>query len=117
MVNGRVYHTGLELHFPELTIRLSGSVGLDGSLALTAEMPVPPKWLGSSKLAKSALGNQTIRLPIGGTLSHPKIDEHALREASAKFARDAAENVIRQEMDGKVKKEAENGLRKLFRRK
>jgi hypothetical protein len=117
MVNGRVYHTGLELHFPELTIRLSGSVGLDGSLALTAEMPVPPKWLGSSKLAKSALANQTIRLPIGGTLSHPKIDEHALREASAKFARDTAENVIRQEMDGKVKKEAENGLRKLFRRK
>ena len=117
MVNGRVYHTGLELHFPELTIHLSGSVGLDGSLALTAEMPVPPKWLGSSKLAKSVLANQTIRLPIGGTLNHPKIDERALREASARFARDAAENVLRQEMDGKVKKEVENGLRKLFRRK
>jgi translocation and assembly module TamB len=117
MVNGRIYHTGLELHFPELTIRLSGSVGLDGSLALMAEMPVPPKWLGSSKLAKSALGNQIIRLPIGGTLSHPRIDERALREASAKFARDATENVLRQELDGKVKKEAENGLRKLFRRK
>jgi len=79
-------------------------------------MPVPPKWLGSSKLAKSALGNQTIRLPIGGTLSQPRLDEHALREASAKFVRDAAENVLRQE-EGKVKKEAENGLRKLFRRK
>jgi hypothetical protein len=117
MVNGRVYHTGLELHFPELTIRTSGSVGLDGSLALTAEMPVPPKWLGSSKLAKTALGNQSIRLPIGGTLSHPKIDERSLREASAKFARDAAENVLRQEMDAKLKNEAENGLKKLFRRK
>jgi translocation and assembly module TamB len=116
MVNGRVYHTGLELHFPELTIRTSGSVGLDGSLSLTAEMPIPPKWLGSSKLAKSALGNQTIRLPIAGTLSHPKIDERALREASAKFVRDAAENAVRQE-ESKVKKEAENGLRKLFRRK
>jgi translocation and assembly module TamB len=116
MVNGRVYHTGLELHFPELTIRLSGSVGLDGSLSLTAEMPVPPKWLGSSKLAKAALGNQTIRLPLGGTLTHPKIDEQALREASAKFARDTAENALRQE-EGKAKKEAENGLRKLFRRK
>jgi translocation and assembly module TamB len=116
MVNGRVYHTGLELHFPELTIRTSGSVGVDGSLSLTAEMPVPPKWLGSSKLVKSALGNQTIRLPIAGTLSHPKIDERALREASAKFARDTVENAVRQE-EGKVKKEAENGLRKLFRRK
>jgi hypothetical protein len=116
MVNGRVHHTGLELHFPELTIRTSGSVGLDGSLALVAEMPVPPKWLGSGKLAQ-AIGNQTIRLPIGGTLSKPKIDERALREASTKFARDAAENAIRQELDNKVKKEAENGLKKLFRRK
>jgi hypothetical protein len=114
VVNGRVYHSGLELHFPELTIRTSGSVGLDGSLSLVAEMPVPPKWLGSSKLARAVAG-QTIRLPIGGTLSKPKIDERALREASARFARDAGENAIRQEMDGKLKKEAENGLKKLFR--
>jgi hypothetical protein len=91
-------------------------VGLDGSLSLVAEMPVPPKWLGSGKLAK-AVGNQNIRLPISGTLSNPKLDQQALREASAKFARDAAENAIRQEMDGKLKKEAENGLKKLFRRK
>jgi hypothetical protein len=117
LVNGRVYHTGLELHFPELTIRTAGSVGLDGSLALTAEMPVPPKWLGSSKLAQAALGNETIRLPIGGTLSHPKIDEQALRETSLKFVRDAAGNALRQETEGKLKKEAESGLRKLFRRK
>lgn len=98
-------------------MRLSGSVGLDGSLALTAEMPVPPKWLGSSKLAKSALANQMIRLPIGGTLEHPKIDERALSEAAAKFAGNAAENLLGRELDGKVKKEAEKGLRKFFRRK
>ncbi|MHB1422083.1 MAG: translocation/assembly module TamB domain-containing protein [Gemmataceae bacterium] len=117
MINGRVHHTGLELHFPELTMRVSGSVGLDGSLALTAEMPVPPKWLVSSKLAKSALAKQTIRLPIGGTLSQPKIDERALREASAPFMHDTTENTLRQESDGKAKKESESGLRKLFRRK
>ncbi len=114
LVNGRVYHTGLELHFPELTIRTSGSVGLDGSLSLTAEMPVPPKWLGNSKLAHVATG-QTIRLPIAGTLHKPKIDEQALRAASARFARDAAENVLRQQTNGELKKEAEKGLRKLFR--
>jgi translocation and assembly module TamB len=117
LLNGRVYHTGLELHFPELTIRTSGSVGLDGSLSLIAEMPVPPKWLASGKLAKAAVGKETIRLPIGGTLSHPKIDEQALRTASARFGRDAGENAIQQETDGKVKNETEKGLRKLFRRK
>jgi translocation and assembly module TamB len=79
-------------------------------------MPVPPKWLGSSKLARAVAG-QTIRLPIGGTLSKPKLDRQALRAASAQFARQATENVIRQEIDGQLKKEAENGLKKLFRRK
>ena len=116
VVNGRVYHSGLELHFPELTVRTSGSVGMDGSLSLVAEMPVPPKWLGSSKLARAVAG-QTIRLPVGGTLSRPRIDEKALRAASARFARDATEKVLQQELDGKLKKEAENGLKKLFRRK
>jgi translocation and assembly module TamB len=114
LANGRVYHTGLELRFPELTIRTSGSVGLDGSLALVAEMPVPPKWLGNSKLARAAAA-QTIRLPIAGTLSKPKLDERALREASARFLRNTAEKTIRQETTGELKKEAENGLRKLFR--
>ena len=78
---------------------------------------MPPKWLGSSQLAKAAVGNQTIRLPIGGTLSHPKIDEQALRTASTRFVRDATEKAIKQEMNGKLKNEAENGLRRLFRRK
>ncbi len=114
LVNGRVYHSGLELHFPELTVRTSGSVGLDGSLALIAEMPVPPKWLGSSKLAQAVAG-QTIRLPVGGTLSKPKLDQAALRAASAQFARDATENAIRLELDSTLKREAENGLKKLFR--
>jgi hypothetical protein len=114
VANGRVYHRDLELRFPELTVRTSGSVGLDGSLALVAEMPVPPKWLGSSKLA-GALAGQTIRLPIGGTLSKPKIDERTLREASSRFARDAAENVMRQEIDDKLKKEVDNGLKRLLR--
>ena len=81
-----------------------------------AEMPVPPKWLGSSKLARAVAG-QTIRLPIGGTLSKPKLDQQALRTASARFAQQATENVIRQELDGKLKQEAEKGLKNLFRRK
>jgi translocation and assembly module TamB len=115
LVEGRVYHNGLELRFPELTIRTSGSVGLDGSLALTAEMPVPPKWLGNSKLAKSVLGNQTIRLPIGGTLEKPKIDEQALRNAMSRFVRDTAEKTLRQEIDNNLKKDTDSGLRKLFR--
>ena len=45
MVQGRVYHRGLELQFPEIMVRTYGSVGFDQSLAIMAEMNVPPKWL------------------------------------------------------------------------
>src|SRR5215472_9506311 len=45
------------------------AAGLEGSLSLVAEILLPPKWLGSSKLA-SAITKQTIRLPTGGTLSN-----------------------------------------------
>ena len=50
MVDGRVYHRDLEMIFPDLTIRTYGSVGLDRSLALMAEMPVPRKWRGENVL-------------------------------------------------------------------
>ena len=97
MVNGRVYHQGLELIFPELTVRTRGSVGLDQTLAVMAEMPIPPKWLGNN-VAGSALRNQTVRLPIGGTLSKPKIDRRELDRVSRQFLENAARNVIEDEL-------------------
>jgi hypothetical protein len=103
MVNGRIYHQDLELRFPELTIRTHGSVGLDGSLALVAEMPVPPKWYGDDRLGQ-VLAKQTIRLPIGGTLSRPKLDEPALKSAIGQFARDAARDTLRQELENQLQK-------------
>ncbi|MHC4179914.1 MAG: translocation/assembly module TamB domain-containing protein, partial [Planctomycetota bacterium] len=103
MVGGRVYHQGLELIFPDLTIRTYGSVGLDQTLALMAEMPVPPKWLGNNVLG-SALRNQTIRLPIGGTLSKPKLNEDELRRISRQFLENAARNVIEDELNRRLER-------------
>lgn len=98
LVNGRVYHRDLQLIFPDLTIRTQGSVGLDGSLDLLAEMPIPPKWAGSKPLGQ-LVSRQTIRLPIRGSLAKPKLDEQALRAALAQSARDAAGDAVRQQID------------------
>ncbi len=106
LVNGRVYHQNLDMPLGELTVRTTGSVGLDGSLALIAEMPIPPKWLGKNQLPKGA---QTIKLPIGGTISSPRIDEKELRKLMAQHLKDAASEGLRQEM--------EKSLQKLFRPK
>jgi hypothetical protein len=103
VINGRVYHQNLELAFPNFTIRTSGSVGMDGTVALVAEMPIPPRWLGNNALA-AALANQTIRLPIGGTIDNPHIDPQALQAANAQFIRNAASDVIRNDLEGNLRK-------------
>ncbi len=97
MVDGRVHHAGLELEFPDLTIRTSGSVGLDQTLDLVAEMPVPPKWLGNNPLG-AALRNQTIRLPIGGTLFRPAVDRRRIEQLSRQFLERGARNAIENEV-------------------
>ena len=109
MVDGRVYHRDLELVFPDLTIRTYGSVGIgpaDRSLAIMAEMPIPPKLLGHHAALDATLRNQTIRLPIGGTLDKPRIDSRELDRLTQRFVESAAKNLIQDELS--------KGLQSLF---
>ncbi|NLE40043.1 MAG: DUF748 domain-containing protein [Pirellulaceae bacterium] len=99
LTNGRVHHTGLELEFPEITIRTEGSVGLDQTMELTAEMPIPPKWLAGQRLLNTALANQTLRVPIGGTLTKPKIDQRRLDEYNRQLFGKAVENIMQDELN------------------
>ncbi len=98
LVNGRIYHRDLVLVFPELTIRTYGSVGLDQSLALMAEMPVPPKWIGNNKLG-DALKSQTVRLPIAGTLNQPRLDRQAMQQAMAQLVGNTAGQALFNELN------------------
>ena len=106
LAGGRVYHSGLELVFPDLTIRTYGSVGLDQSLELMAEMPIPPKWRGKNELLDSALRDQLIRVPIGGTLSQPRLDRKTLDQLSQRFLENATRNVLQDGLN--------RGLQQLF---
>ena len=97
MVQGRVYHKDLELMFPDFTIRTYGSVGFDQTMAIMTEMPVPPKWLENNPAA-DALRNQTIRIPIAGTLSKPELDKNAMEALTKQFLHKAAANLIEGEV-------------------
>jgi translocation and assembly module TamB len=101
MVGGRVYHQGLELMFPNLTIRTYGSVGLDQTMAIMAELPVPPKWLEKNNLISQALRDQVIRVPIAGTLSKPQLDKKAMQDLTRQFMQRATQNLLEGET-GKV---------------
>jgi hypothetical protein len=99
MYGGRIEHQGLELVFPDFTIRTSGSVGLDQSMNIMAEMPIPPKWIQSNPMAAQALQGQTIRIPVGGTLSKPQLDQRAVQDLTRQFMQKATENVIQGEVN------------------
>jgi hypothetical protein len=94
MVGGRVYHQGLELMFPGFSIRTYGSVGLDQTMSLMAEMPAPLKWLADRPMLAQTFRNQAIRLPIIGTLSQPRLDPKAVADLSRQFLQKAASSVI-----------------------
>lgn len=68
MVDGSVYHDGLELDFDDLTVRTRGRVGLDGSLNLAATIASP-------RLPGSRTGRPgEIIVPIRGQLGQPELD-------------------------------------------
>ncbi len=99
MVDGRIYHQGLELIFPDVTIRTYGSVGLDETLKIMAEMPVPPKWLQSNPMLSQAMRNEIIRIPVAGTLSKPQLDQKVMADLTGRFLQKAAGNMIQGELN------------------
>jgi translocation and assembly module TamB len=93
MVNGKVHHSNLELAFADFTLKSSGAVGLDGSLAIVVDMPIPPPLATAAKLTP-AQAKQTLRIPIGGTLEHPRPDPRALESLTAVLGRSLLENQL-----------------------
>jgi hypothetical protein len=108
LVNGRIYHHDLELAFAECNVRTSGSVGLDGSLMLLAEMPIPAKLLASLNLPPAA-AKQKIRVPIAGTIEQPRIDQKMLSTLNAQIIREVAADALKRELENKLKGRLKTG--------
>ncbi|MGH7139416.1 MAG: hypothetical protein ACREHD_27035, partial [Pirellulales bacterium] len=106
LVDGRVYHRGLRLQFPQFSIETYGSVGLDESLAMMAEIRLPDKWLGNGPLA-TALKSRPLQVPIAGTLKKPKVDLQELRGLGRQTLRESAKEVLGEEL--------QRGLNRLFK--
>jgi hypothetical protein len=93
MVDGRVYHRDLTLNVRGVRIRTSGSVGVDQTLDLVAQVPIHDDWIRGDGLLASLRG-QTIQVPIRGQLSQPKFDEDTLTQLGRRIAEDAAGRLI-----------------------
>jgi hypothetical protein len=85
--NGRVKPSDLVLNVAGSQLTLSGSVGVNGSLAYTAVATLSRGLVGK-ELAKYLEG-ETIRVPITGTIGAPAIDRKAVDAEVRRLIRDA----------------------------
>jgi len=93
--DGRVHATPLTISADGNKIVLVGSVGLDQTLQYAAEVPLTEALVG--KDAFKYVKGVTAKVPIGGTVTHPTLDNRALMKAVAEAAGQAAKNALLEE--------------------
>ena len=95
--NGRIQHQGLTVTAGDVVMRTSGSVGLDQSLALVAEVPIQEAWVQDRRLLRTLEGT-TLQIPIRGTLARPQIDDRALGDLNRQMMEEAAGRVLEEQI-------------------
>jgi hypothetical protein len=103
MVNRRVYHRNLKFVIGTLPITTQGSVGLDESLSMVAEVPLRANVLGRD-LSLGALEGQALQIPISGTLSKPKLDRGVLRQLAGRLIQNAARGALLDEVNKRLER-------------
>ncbi len=102
MENGRIHHENLQMEFQDnFVVKTSGSVGLDGTLALEADMPFPAKLLGSSPISAGLPKN--LKVPIRGTLDRPSIDPKVFSVGAGSVLQGAGEQLLNKGLDQLLK--------------
>ena len=92
---GRVYHENLTLTVNGFVVRTSGSVGFDGSLAMVADVPIPPGLLKNNPQLMKAASGKTVKVPLTGTVAKPARDPKHFEAAVANLLRDAGKDLGR----------------------
>lgn len=99
--NGRVYHDGIKFSHDDIIVRTKGSVGLDQTVNMVAEIPIMEEWLGGNEYL-AGLQGQSISIPITGTVSKPVLDKSAIQNFSRQMAQKAASSAINKAVQDKL---------------
>ena len=110
MVEGRVEHRNFEVEVGDVVVRTSGSVGLDHTLDMVAEIPIRQKWVDRDPILRGLAG-QTLKIPIRGTVQNPKLDPKAIGQLSKQMLKGTANGFLNDAIDRGLQK----GLQELFR--
>jgi hypothetical protein len=94
MINGRVYHRGMQFAVGDVLVQSEGSVGVDETLDLVIAIPILDEWVDKRPTYLGRMRGQAIRIPVQGTLSRPKINRDALTQLSSQLLESAAAGAI-----------------------
>ncbi|MFO0950628.1 MAG: hypothetical protein U0835_05640 [Isosphaeraceae bacterium] len=82
VADGRVMQNGLEIPVnKDARVAFEGSVGFDETLDLRASVPITKGMLGQVAGLKDVVGDNRVTVPIGGTVTQPRINRQALQVA------------------------------------
>ncbi len=111
MHQGRVYHQGITFQASEVVVTTRGSVGLDQTLDMLVEVPIPDIWLQRGPLLKSLQG-EVVTIPLRGTLERPQVDGRALAEFGKRLGAGAAGGLLQNLLDRGLDRAAEKAQRR-----
>lgn len=94
LVDGRVYHRGLQFTVGDAVVRSAGSVGVDETLDLVLSVPILDEWVDRRPTFLARLRGQELRIPVQGTLNRPKVNQDAFRQLSSQLIESAAAGAI-----------------------
>jgi translocation and assembly module TamB len=105
--NGRLKCSPLTIDIGGSPLVMYGSVGFDKTLDYIAQIPLTENMVGRD--AFRFLQGVSVKVPIHGTVSKPKIDETALQDATA--------GLVQQAMQKNLQQGVQNLLQNLFKQK
>lgn len=108
VTGGRTWHEGLIMDMGQLVLRSAGSVGDDGSLAMTVEVGFRGDLVaGAPRLARFL--KRPLVIPLTGTAERPQFDVAAMDRLIGRIGDNTAESVIRDGFERTLE-----GLEELF---
>lgn len=93
----RVYHEKLVMQVQDVTLVTRGSVGMDQSLDLVAEVPIRDEWVAANRYLASLKG-QKLQIPINGSLTAPRVDRRVFQQITTQAISNSANKLLEQEL-------------------
>ncbi|QDT56209.1 hypothetical protein Pan44_42610 [Caulifigura coniformis] len=111
MQGGRVYHNRLTFQAGDVVVTTRGSVGIDHTLDMQVEFPLPDAWLQGGPVQKS-LRNELVQIPIRGTLERPQVDGRAVADWGTRIGAGAAGGLLQNLLEKGLDRAAEKAQRR-----